>query len=242
MVVVDPFVGTGGLLISAHHFGAIGVGSDIDVRVLKGWGVSYINPKYLPGEEKGEGVERDDSLPAFETDIFQNFKDYSLPCPEIMRADNHARVWRLSRKSHKEGKPRPWADAIMTDPPYGIRAGAWQSGRSKESDTEWDPDPVVRSNEQRQNYIPPTVSYQGGTGGMTSDLVALAEEVLVEGGRLVFLLPVEAHCAAQTLQDLDKDVFRVKGFRLMHAGLQFLAAGMGRYLVTLVKDGSPSFA
>lgn len=35
-LVYDPFVGTGSFLVAASHFGALTVGSDIDVRMLKG--------------------------------------------------------------------------------------------------------------------------------------------------------------------------------------------------------------
>jgi len=36
--VIDPFVGTGSLIISAAHFGATVIGADMDMRVLKGIG------------------------------------------------------------------------------------------------------------------------------------------------------------------------------------------------------------
>jgi tRNA (guanine10-N2)-methyltransferase len=35
-LVMDPFLGTGGLLIAASHFGALTLGSDIDPRILRG--------------------------------------------------------------------------------------------------------------------------------------------------------------------------------------------------------------
>ena len=37
--MLDPFCGTGGLLIPASFFGATVIGSDIDARVLHGLGV-----------------------------------------------------------------------------------------------------------------------------------------------------------------------------------------------------------
>ncbi|EPR63243.1 hypothetical protein TGGT1_277860 [Toxoplasma gondii GT1] len=43
-LVLDPFVGTGSILISASYYGATCVGSDIDIRVLKGYSVAYLNP------------------------------------------------------------------------------------------------------------------------------------------------------------------------------------------------------
>ena len=35
----DPFVGTGSIALACQHFGATVIGSDIDMRVLKGYGV-----------------------------------------------------------------------------------------------------------------------------------------------------------------------------------------------------------
>jgi len=42
---LDPFCGTGGLLIAVTHFGAKVHGGEIDLRVIKGWRVAYIKNK-----------------------------------------------------------------------------------------------------------------------------------------------------------------------------------------------------
>lgn len=42
-LVLDPFVGTGGLLIPPATRGAIVCGSDLDIRVLNGYSVGRIN-------------------------------------------------------------------------------------------------------------------------------------------------------------------------------------------------------
>ena len=44
-MVLDPFCGTGGLMVPAAYFGATVFGSDIDARVIHGIGVGHINPK-----------------------------------------------------------------------------------------------------------------------------------------------------------------------------------------------------
>lgn len=44
-IVIDPFVGTGGLLIPSASKGAIVFGSDLDIRVLNGYSVGRINKK-----------------------------------------------------------------------------------------------------------------------------------------------------------------------------------------------------
>ncbi len=44
-VIIDPFVGTGGLLIPPASKGAITFGSDLDIRVINGYSVGRINKK-----------------------------------------------------------------------------------------------------------------------------------------------------------------------------------------------------
>ena len=60
----DCFVGTGSLLVAATAHGAVCVGSDIDMRVLKGL-------------KKGKQVGS----------IRQNFLQYHLPSPDLLRMD-----------------------------------------------------------------------------------------------------------------------------------------------------------
>ncbi len=43
--MLDPFVGTGSLLIPPSHFGALCFGHDLDSRVIHGSGVGNINKK-----------------------------------------------------------------------------------------------------------------------------------------------------------------------------------------------------
>eukprot|EP00455_Lapot_gusevi_P038508 TRINITY_DN4316_c0_g2_i1.p1 TRINITY_DN4316_c0_g2~~TRINITY_DN4316_c0_g2_i1.p1 ORF type:complete len:484 (-),score=76.41 TRINITY_DN4316_c0_g2_i1:28-1275(-) len=68
-MVLDPFVGTGSLLVSSAHFGALCYGTDIDYSTIKG-----------KGEQKH---------------IFANFQQYGLPRPEIFRADCSRMPWRV---------------------------------------------------------------------------------------------------------------------------------------------------
>ena len=49
--------------------------------------------------------------------IRSNFKQYGLPSPELVRSDNA--IYHRHFREHL-----PFFDAIVTDPPYGIRAGA----------------------------------------------------------------------------------------------------------------------
>jgi len=102
-VVLDPFVGTASLLIAASHFKACCFGSDIDIRVLKG--------------DMYAGKHKDNA----KRDIIENFKAYQLQSPELVRIDNHM----FSKHMQCDDHPvvREFYDVIITDPPYGIRAG-----------------------------------------------------------------------------------------------------------------------
>jgi tRNA (guanine10-N2)-methyltransferase len=135
-VILDPFVGTGGILIAASHFGALCYGGDIDMRVIKGLGVGR-------------------STKNTQADIFTNFKNYGFNAPEIFRCDN----------SNPCLRPVQAFDAIICDPPYGVRAG---SRKSHKHSTEV--------------YESKNVFY---------DLLEFASGLLRTGGRLVYLLPTE---------------------------------------------------
>ncbi|CAI5490509.1 unnamed protein product [Closterium sp. Naga37s-1] len=69
-LMYDPFVGTGSILVAAAHFGAITLGADIDIRVVR----------------DGKGPNRD---------VWANFHQYSLQPPVgLLRADNNCPPWR----------------------------------------------------------------------------------------------------------------------------------------------------
>ncbi|KAF9162886.1 hypothetical protein DFQ26_003129 [Actinomortierella ambigua] len=80
-------------------------------------------------------------------------------------------------------------DAIVTDPPYGVRAGAKTLGRK---------DPLKQATEPKMledgeyshtktDYIPPTKPYE--MSEVVADLLMFAVKNLVVGGRLVYWLP-----------------------------------------------------
>lgn len=135
-VVLDPFVGTGGILLAASHFGAICYGGDIDMRVLKGLGVGR-------------------STKNTQADIFTNFKNYGFKKPEIFRCDNSVPCLRNIG----------FFDAVICDPPYGVRAASRKS--TKNTTEVYDSKKVFE------------------------DLLEFGSCMLRTGGRLVFLLPTE---------------------------------------------------
>jgi len=109
-MVVDPFVGTGSLLIPPSIYKAICFGCDLDVRVLRGYSVGYTR--------KSEDHKKTEKRKG---DIFSNFDDYNLERPQIIRQDINKSGFR---------KQNYLFDAIVCDPPYGWRAGVRKTGLS----------------------------------------------------------------------------------------------------------------
>lgn len=204
-IVLDPFCGTGSLLLAASHFGAITVGGDIDSRVLKGWGVSRFNFNVPVLSEN--------------TSIFQNFIHYKLPVPEILRIDVAA--WTRYPGKALTSHIKPWIDVILTDPPYGVRACVRQVS-SKTNTTE---EAVVDKN---ADFIPATCVTT--TTCVINSLLDIASLLLVDNGLLVFLCPVieiNAHNDIEALKHPD--------LKLIAASLQSLSKGTARVLLTYTR-------
>eukprot|EP01069_Polyplicarium_translucidae_P005421 Polyplicarium_translucidae@DN2783_c0_g1_i1.p2 len=186
-VVVDPFCGTGGVLLCAAHLGAECFGGDIDRRVLMGWGVSQRNKQ-----------DRDQAK--VPTDVFQNFVHYGLPKPDVVACDNSQPAWR---------NRGPWIDAVVTDPPYGIRARA-----------------VKSSGDELRRY---------GDDQIRADLLAFAATGLVDGGRLSFLLPVPLPVdEAAVRRSLEHPALE-----LLALELQVVQLKVGRFLVVMRRSPRP---
>lgn len=188
-ILLDPYCGTGGLLISAAAMGARCFGSDLDRRVLHGWSVSYLN----------EGPSAT-AMPPNRSDVSQNFKAYNLPVPDFVRMDNANISWRRSG----------WADVILTDPPYGIRAMARDG-----------------SDQTREVTC------------ITEDLLNLAAEALKPGGLLVFLLPVVQETKQQSVDDTNMKAVRYNLKPKWFPAYQELTAGRGRYVLSFSKCSCP---
>ena len=98
--VLDPFVGTGSIIVAAQAFGAYCIGTDIDIRILHAQEFKKT------------------------TNIFSNSEQYNLPKPCLIRGD-------MSKSGICMRINKPILDAIICDPPYGVRAGAKKSGRAR---------------------------------------------------------------------------------------------------------------
>ena len=182
-LVFDPFVGTASLLIACAHFGAAVVGADIDWRTLHGLTKGARADGQDGGDpaEEAEAEQREDgnaaSTARSRCPILDNFRHYGLPRPELLCSDQSLPVW------EREGV----FDAIVSDPPYGVRAGARRSGRKEGAEVK----PV--SDEWRQCHIPASQQYD--VEDAVDDLLDMAAKTLRLKGRLVYLLPTTTESA-----------------------------------------------
>lgn len=233
-LVVDPFVGTGSVLVTASALGGICIGADRDPRAYnipdkivarqileskqqqqqqqhhqnhqnqddhgskqksatpsgsmeskdeEGGGESVESQNELKNSESSSletsammkvtfaelDAQRKDKRPS----IFINFEHYKIPSPCIVRMDSATPAW--------YDKSR-W-DCIVTDPPYGIRAGARKVGTTERAEKRG----TVGTAEKHANHIPSTVIYS--LEEVLCDLTNLAATQLKVGGRLVYWLP-----------------------------------------------------
>ncbi|KAG8444262.1 hypothetical protein GDO86_009446 [Hymenochirus boettgeri] len=108
-VVFDPFVGTGGLLVSCAHFGAYVCGTEIDYSTAHGLGkATRMNQKWRGPDEN----------------IRANLRQYGLEkyYLDVLVSDASKPIWRKGQLF----------DCIITDPPYGIRESTRKTGTQKE--------------------------------------------------------------------------------------------------------------
>jgi len=131
----------------------------------------------------------------------------------------------------------PWRcgdlfDAIVTDPPYGVRAGAKRLGRKKQlTDTQKErmlQQRLSQPNPGDQPYIPPTKPYE--LSQLVTDLILFARYLLKPGGRLVFFLPT----VTDEYEEIDIHTMLCEGMEVIANSLQDFGS-WGRRLVTVQK-------
>lgn len=198
--VLDPFVGTGSILLAMSHFGAQCWGTDIDVRVLR-------------GDMYAGHVSR-----STKTDLFSNFDQYKLSRPELIRLDNHAFA-----RHYSDCTLRGFFNAIVTDPPYGIRAGGRKSG-SKKSGL------YTVAPERRHDHIPSTQNYP--VNEVMLDLLDAAAHLLVIGGTLCYLIPTP-YCFTES------DIPQHPCLQLITLAQQGLSVRHGRHAIVMKKTKNP---
>ncbi len=80
-------------------------GSDLDIRVLNGYSVGQIN-------KRSKFYDKEKGLENYTPKVMLNFEQYELKRPEVFRMDCLKGRFRM----------KEMFDAIICDPPYGIRA------------------------------------------------------------------------------------------------------------------------
>lgn len=178
-LVLDPFCGTGGIMVACKARGAHVIGGDINILALRG---------------KGNGK-----------DIESNFKQYGL--------DSHLGLLRMDvlNSAITRGK-NGWFDAVICDPPYGIKEGM----KAFREDTI---SPGLEQNHFQGTERVRFIDFLHG-------ILDFAVNVLVEGGRLVYWLPT-------TSDYKESDVPRNVGLELISNCEQPLTQRMSRRLITM---------
>jgi len=204
-VVWDPFCGTGSILVSAAHFGAMTLGTDIDIRVIK--------------------FGKVDKKTNEQVDVWSNFSDYGLPAPiGLLRMDLHKHSFAF-KQTHTEG----FLQGVVGDPPYGVRAGGRKSGGRKRNND----GSVPRVPDKFKNdHIPSTVPYPFSE--CMDDLMDNASRLLGVGGRLAFFMPCAADADDARCAGADETPSHPM-LRLVAKSDQMLSTRWGRRLVTFEK-------
>eukprot|EP00924_Labyrinthula_sp_SR-Ha-C_P012562 snap_masked-scaffold_10-processed-gene-10.26-mRNA-1 protein AED:0.22 eAED:0.22 QI:0/0/0/0.33/1/1/3/0/519 len=144
--------------------------------------------------------------------IFDNFKQYNLQKPEIFRMDFSPRGICLKYDS--------FFDAIICDPPYGIRAGARKSTSKDETYTK-------KLQEHPNKHIVQTAPY--APEDLLPELVDSAARLLTIGGYLVYLLPVN-------VQNYSDNILpKHKCLKLISNSEDCLTTKYSRRLITMKK-------
>lgn len=164
-LVLDPFCGTAGILIAAAHFGAVVVGTEINYQIARAKGKSSrVGRKYLSSEESVAG----------------NFEQYGISdrfCSLLIADASRHAIWRIERPNNAN-----IFDAIVTDPPYGIREKGRKVG-NKPKKSHWG-----SSSAEHEFHYPEKTKY--AMSSVFLDLLDLAVLILVVGGRIAFWFPV----------------------------------------------------
>ncbi|KAE8260198.1 hypothetical protein A4X13_0g502 [Tilletia indica] len=200
-IIYDPFAGTGSILYACAQYGAYVMGSDIDARMMKGKDVV----------KKGKG----------KTGLSRAAGQYGLEDLVLdgLGADMTQHPWRRGGIF----------DAIVADPPYGIRAGAKRLGRRNLARQRDEPFQMADGSlaHELSDYIAPTRPYH--LLDLTRDLLDFAHYLLVPKGRLVFWLPCVNEDDGQAVEVPER-----AGMRLVASSTQDFGR-WSRMLITVEK-------
>jgi tRNA (guanine10-N2)-methyltransferase len=205
-VLLDPFCGSGGLLLAGAALGAQTVGSDLDWKMVSEnpWPIGMAP---TPGRPQ-RGLER--------VRMVDNFREAGLPEPKaLLTLDLFASDAPERLMAANEGRR---FNALVCDPPYGRRE--FQGGEKS-----WAGELAFK--------VDATALFE-----TVGTLLLRAQQMLLPGGRLVFLAPVRSpnDPSKPELQDLRDMLCRsgdVAGFSLLHTGVERVHRGLHRALVVM---------
>ena len=199
-LVFDPFVGSGSLLVAAAYHGGFVFGTDIDYKLLHG--LSRPTRAYVKQREENET-------------IFENLKQYSLQDKyiDVVAGDS-------SNMSFHE---KLVLDAIICDPPYGIRESSLQTGSDK-------PNCQVPE-ECLAIHIPQKVHYNLGT--LVNNLLNFCAKHLKLNGRVAFWMPIFKDVHFHPVESTPNPCHPC--FKLISTSEQELSAITSRVLVCMEK-------
>ncbi|XP_032373797.1 tRNA (guanine(10)-N(2))-methyltransferase TRMT11 [Etheostoma spectabile] len=200
-LVFDPFVGTGSLLVACSHFRAYVCGMDIDYNTIHG---------------RGRSSRKDQKWRGPDENIRANLRQYGTEemYVDVMVSDASKPVWRKAALF----------DAIITDPPYGIRESTRRTGSHKD---------VTRSPDvfYAESHVPVSQAYH--LSDIFTDLLNFSAHHLVLGGRLVYWLPVYRPEYSEEMVPLHPCL------RLISNCEQTLSSHTSRRLITMEKIKNP---
>nr|XP_020452567.1 tRNA (guanine(10)-N2)-methyltransferase homolog [Monopterus albus] len=200
-LVFDPFVGTGSLLVACSHFGAYVCGTDIDYNTIHG---------------KGRSSRRNQKWRGPDENIRANLRQYGTEKMylDVMVSDASKPVWRNAALF----------DAIITDPPYGIRESTRRTGSHK--DITKPPEGIYV-----ESHVPVSQVYH--LSDIFTDLLNFSAQHLVMGGTLVYWLPVYQPEYCEEMVPLHPCL------RLISNCEQTLSSHTSRRLITMEKIKEP---
>lgn len=172
-IVLDPFVGTGSFLVTCAYFGGFAYGSDIDGRQIRGRDAFISGNQKPPTKRKTFGTNP-------KGNVYSNIEQYGV--------QNRVLDCFVGDLAHHPWRDRtPIFDAIVTDPPYGVRAGAKKIGIPESLPTDIQRD-MIRDNGSMK--YPLTKPWE--MSEVIENLLEFAAQYLVKGGRLVYWLPLSS--------------------------------------------------
>jgi len=206
-LVWDPFVGTGSVSVAVASLGGLPVGTEIDARVLRG---------------------------KLSRSAATNFKQYGLSAPEQVRMDATRHAFRdcINDGVKKDDEDSGIFDAIITDPPYGIRAGSNRPGVNEMSREEWRASQMERSGIDNTRIGSTDEKLNSSMDkedmDINEELLELAARMLVPGGRLVFLLPAAIDASREQLPFHPL-------LRRIYSSVEQLSFALSRLVITMEK-------